>query len=75
MNSWREDENRLEAIKMWIWCRMEEIQSVDRVRKEDVVRRVGEGREILKTIKRNKMNWLGLLMRGECLLKTDVEGN
>lgn len=39
-----------------------------------LLRRVSEDRELLKIIRRKKMNWLGHLMIGECLFKTAVEG-
>lgn len=39
----------------------------------EVLRRMGEDREILKITRRMKMNWLGYAMRVEFLLKTAVE--
>lgn len=70
----KEDERRLEAFEMWIWRRMEGIKWVDKVRNEEVLRRVGEEREILKTIRKRKRNWLGHWMRRDCLLIDVMEG-
>jgi hypothetical protein len=41
---------------MWCWGRMEKISWTDRVRNEEVLHRVKEERNILRTIKRRKAN-------------------
>jgi hypothetical protein len=48
---------------------MEKINWTDRVRNEDVLRRVKEERNIVHTIKRRKANWIGHVLRRNCLLK------
>ncbi len=50
----KEDEKRIEAFEMWMWRRMEGVKWEDRVRNEEVLRRVGEKREILKNNKEKK---------------------
>jgi hypothetical protein len=40
----------------------------DHVRNE-VLQRVEEERNVLRTIKRRKANWIGLILRKKCLLK------
>jgi hypothetical protein len=45
----------------------------DRVRNE-VLLRVKEERNILHTIKRRKANWIGLILRRNCLLKHFIGG-
>jgi hypothetical protein len=52
---------------------MERISWTDRVRNE-VLQRVKEGRNILHTIKRSKANWIGRILRMNCLLKRITEG-
>jgi hypothetical protein len=48
---------------------------MDRSReKEEVLHRVKEERNILHTIKRRKANWIGHIMRRNCLLKHVIEG-
>jgi len=36
--------------------------------------RVKEGRNILRAVKRRKANWIGYILRGNCLLKHVTEG-
>jgi hypothetical protein len=64
----------LECSEMWCWRRMEKISWTDRVRNEAVLHRVKEERNILHTIKRRKANWLGHILRRNCLLKCVIEG-
>jgi hypothetical protein len=44
------------------------------VRNEEVLHRVKEERNILHTIKRRKANWIGHIVRRNCLLKHVIEG-
>jgi hypothetical protein len=53
---------------------MEKISWTDRVRNEEVLHRVKEERNIVKTIKRRKANWIGHILRRNCLLKQVIEG-
>jgi hypothetical protein len=46
------DQKYLESFEMWFWRRMEKISWTDRVRHEEVLRRVKEERNIVHTIKR-----------------------
>jgi hypothetical protein len=55
---------------MWCWRRMEKICWTDRVRNEEVLHRVKGERNILHTIKRRKDNWIGHILRRNCLLNT-----
>ncbi|KAJ4447742.1 hypothetical protein ANN_09750 [Periplaneta americana] len=59
---------------MWIWRRMERVKWTDRIRNEAVLERVGEERMMLKLIRKRKRNWLGHLLRKNCLLKDALEG-
>ena len=67
------DQKYLDSFEMWRWRRMEKISWTDRVRNE-VLHRVREDRSILNTIKRRKANWIGHLLRMNCLLKDVIEG-
>jgi hypothetical protein len=51
---------------------MEKITWTDCVRNEEVLQRV-EGRNILQTINRRKANWIGHILRRNCLLKQVIE--
>jgi hypothetical protein len=69
----RKVEKYLESFKMWYWRRMENISRTDRVRNEEVLHRVKEERNILHTIKIRKANWIGHILRRNCLLKYVIE--
>jgi hypothetical protein len=68
------DQKYLESFEMWCWRRMEKISWTDRVTNEEVLQRVKEERNILHTIKRRKGNWIGHILRRDCLLKHVIEG-
>jgi hypothetical protein len=53
---------------------MEKISWTCRVRNEEVLHRVKEERNVLLTIKRRKANWIGHILRRNCLLKHVIEG-
>jgi hypothetical protein len=53
---------------MWCWRKMEKIQWIDQV-KNEVLQAVKEKRNILHTIQRRKVNWIGHILRRNCLLK------
>jgi hypothetical protein len=59
---------------MWCWRRMERIIWTDRVRNEEVLERLKEERNTLHRIKRRKSNWIGHILRRNCLLKHVIEG-
>jgi hypothetical protein len=54
--------------------RVGKISLTDRVRNEEVLLRVKEQRNIVQTIKRRKTNWIGHILRRNCLLKHVIEG-
>jgi hypothetical protein len=67
------DQKYLESFEMWCWRRMKIIWT-DRVRNEEVFHRVKEERNIVHTIKRRKADWIGHILRRNCLLKHVIEG-
>jgi hypothetical protein len=68
------DQTYLESFEVWCWRRMEKISWTDHVRNEEVLHRVKEERNILHTIERRKANWIGHILRRNCLLKHVIEG-
>jgi hypothetical protein len=44
------------------------------VRNEEVLLRVSEQRNILYEIRKRKANWIGHILRRNCLLKEAIEG-
>jgi len=53
---------------------MEKISWTDHVRNEDVLLRVKEQRNILHEIHKRKANWIGHILRRNCLLQRVNEG-
>ena len=45
------------------------------MRKEEVLLQVNEQRNILHTTRKRKANWIGHILRRNCLLKQVIEGN
>jgi hypothetical protein len=58
---------------MWCWATMEKLKWTDCVRNEEVLHRVKEERNILPTIKGRTANWIGHILRRNCLLKHVIE--
>jgi hypothetical protein len=69
------DQKYLGSFEMWCWRRMEKISWAHRVENEEVLLKDKEERNILHTIKRRKANWIGHILRRNCLLKHVIEGN
>jgi hypothetical protein len=53
---------------------MEKISWTDRVNNEAVLHRVMKERNILHTVRRRKANWIGHILRRNCVLKHIIEG-
>jgi hypothetical protein len=64
------DQKHLESFEMWCWRRMEKISWTDHVRNKEV----NEQRQILHEISKRKANWIGHILRRNCLLQQVIEG-
>jgi hypothetical protein len=53
---------------------LEKIRQTDHVRNSAVLRTVKGEKDILRTIKRRKANWIGHILRRNCLIKHVIEG-
>jgi hypothetical protein len=53
---------------------MEKISWTDNVKNEEVLLRVKEHRNILHDIMKREANWIGHILRRNCLLKKIIEG-
>ena len=53
---------------------MEKISWTDHVRNEEVILKVNEQRNILHEISKRKANWMGHVLRRNCLLQQVIEG-
>jgi hypothetical protein len=68
------DQKHLESFEVWRWRRTEKISWIDHVRNEEVLLRVKEQRNILHKISKRKPNWIGHILRRNCLLQRVIEG-
>jgi len=68
------DQKHLESFEIWCCRRMGKISWTDHVRNEDVLLRVKEQRNILHEICERKANWIGHILRRNCLLQRVIEG-
>ena len=68
------DQKHLESSETWCWRRMEKISWTDHVRNEGVLLKVEEQRNILREISQRKANWMGHILRKNCLLQRVIEG-
>ena len=68
------DKKYLESFEMWCWRRMEKISWTDHVRNKEVLLRVNEQRNILNEIRKRKANWIGHILRRNCLLVLEKDG-
>jgi hypothetical protein len=70
---WGVDQKQLERFEMWCWRRMEKISWTEHVRNK-VLHTVKEQRNILHEISKRKANWIGHILRRNCLLRQVIEG-
>ena len=68
------DQKHLESFEMWCWRRMEKISWTDHVKNEEVLLKVKEQRNILREIRKRKVNWIGHVLRRNCLLQRVTKG-
>ncbi|KAI5738261.1 hypothetical protein M8J77_004739 [Diaphorina citri] len=70
----RREEKYLESFEMWLWRRMEGVKWTDKVRNEEVLKRMGEKRTLMGAIRKRKTSWLGHILRRNCLQRRIMEG-
>jgi hypothetical protein len=68
------DQKYLESFEVCYCRKMGKISWTDHVRNEEVLHRVKEERNIIHTVKRRNANWIGHILRRNCLLKHFIEG-
>jgi hypothetical protein len=61
------------SFETWCWRRMENISWADYVRNEEVLLTVKEKRNILHEISKRTANWIGHILRRNCLLRQVIE--
>jgi hypothetical protein len=68
------DQKHLDIFEIWCWRMMEKISWTDHVRNVQVLLRLKEQRNILHKISKRKANWIGYILRKNCLLQQVIEG-
>jgi len=67
-------QKHLESFEMWCCRRIEKISWTDHVKCEEVLLRVKKQRNILHEISKRKANWIGHILRRNCLVNRVIEG-
>src|SRR5678816_87828 len=65
----KEEKDKLEALEMWLWRKLEKVNWSDRLSNEEVLTMVNESRCLIETIRQRKKNWVGHVLRGNGLLR------
>jgi hypothetical protein len=68
------DQKHLVSFEMWCWRRMEKISWTDLMRNKEVLLKIKERKNILHEISKWKANWIGHILRRNCLLQRVIEG-
>ena len=55
--------SRLDALEMWLYRRVLKISRTEKITNEEVLRRMGTGREIVRQLKTRKLQYLGHLYK------------
>ena len=70
--------SRLDAFEMWVYRRVLKISWTEKITNEEVLRRMGTGREIVRQFKTRKLQYLGHLIRHNTsqiqLIEGKIEG-
>ena len=64
----------MESFETWSLRRTKNIKWSEEVTNRQVLKRIGEKRTILNNIHRKKANWIGHILRRNCLLHDAIEG-
>ena len=70
--------SKLDAFEMWVYCRVLKISRTEQITNEEVLRRMGTGREIVRQFKTRTLQYLGHLIRHNSsqlqLIEGQIEG-
>jgi hypothetical protein len=70
----KNEKDRLEAMEIWIWRKMNKTTWVERKTNEQVLKDVSEKRNIIKYILKRKTKLIGYLLRHNTFMKNIFEG-
>ena len=67
-------EDRINALEMWIYRRMLKVSYTDKVSNEEILRRVGGKRNLVRMIKTRKMQYFGHIVRADGMQRLLLDG-
>jgi endonuclease/exonuclease/phosphatase family metal-dependent hydrolase len=67
-------EKKLEAFEMWCYRRMLRISWKDKIKNEDVIKKMNVERRMMEVIRERKMKFCGHILRHDSIQKTLLEG-
>ena len=59
---------------MWCWRRKEKIKWSEKIINEEILERIGEKRTLINNFLSRKAKGIGHILRRNCLLHDDIEG-
>jgi hypothetical protein len=68
------DQKRIEAFETWCWRRTLQIKWTEKVRNEEVYRRIGEERTMWNTIRQRISRWVGHVVKDSHCMQSIMEG-
>ena len=71
---YKECSDKIEAFEMWVYRKMARISYTERVKNEDVLKRLKVKKELLNKSKSHKLSYFGHIVRHESIQKTVLEG-
>ena len=70
----KESEKKIEAFEMWMFRTMAKISWKEKIKNEEVLKRLGVQRELTRTMKIKKLIYFGHTIRHDCLPRTVLTG-
>ena len=64
----------MESFKIWYCKRNEKVIRSEKVTNEEILERTGEKRTLINNIICRKANWIGHILRRNCLLRDVIKG-
>lgn len=72
--TWTMQKRERKRIEEYMYRRVLNIKLSDKIKNKEILRRIGEESRLLRTIGNRKRNWIGQVLRKECLLRDGSEG-
>lgn len=70
----RKEAQYSESFEMWRWRRLQSIKWTDKIKSDQVLERVKEGKCMLHAVMKMKVDWLGHILKTKSILKVITKG-